>query len=82
MNISNSSVTNLSDDKNLIRWDPKFSLGIPLIDEQHKHLVELCNKLYTEVMASRLVMSNIQNIKTDMMNLQKKFWKLQKVLIQ
>ena len=54
MNIMNSSVTNLTDDKDLIRWDPKFTLGIPLIDEQHKHLVELCNKLYTEVMESRL----------------------------
>ena len=39
MNISNSSVTNLTDDKDFIRWDSKFSLGIPLIDEQHKQLV-------------------------------------------
>ena len=61
MNISTSSVTNLTDDKDLIRWDPKFTLGIPLIDEQHKHLVELCNKLYTEVMASRLKYENDNN---------------------
>ena len=39
MNISTSSVTNLTDDTDLIRWDPKFLLGIPLIDEQHKHPV-------------------------------------------
>ena len=55
MKISNSSVTNLTDDKDLIRWDSKLLLGIPIIDEQHKHLVELCNKLYTEVMESRAV---------------------------
>lgn len=53
MNISTSTVTNLTDDKDFIRWDSKFSLGIPVIDEQHKYLVELCNKLYTEIMESR-----------------------------
>lgn len=53
MNNTLSSVTNLTDNKDLIRWDPKFSLGITLIDEQHKHLVELCNKLYTEIIESR-----------------------------
>ena len=63
MNISTSSVTNLTDDKDLIRWDPKFLLGIPLIDEQHKHLVELCNKLYTEVMESRAKYGNENNTK-------------------
>ena len=63
MNISNSSVTNLTDDKDFIRWDPKFALGIPIIDEQHKHLVELCNKLYTEVMESRAKYGNENNTK-------------------
>lgn len=63
MNISASSVTNLTGDKDLIRWDPKFSLGIPLIDEQHKHLVELCNKLYTEIMESRAKYGNDNNAK-------------------
>ena len=54
MNNTVSSVTNLTIDKDLIRWDPKFSLGIPFIDEQHKHLVELCNKLYSEIMDSHV----------------------------
>ena len=61
MNISISSVTNLTDDKDFIKWDPKFALGIPIIDEQHKHLVELCNKLYTEVLDSRLKYENDKN---------------------
>ena len=61
MNISISSVTNLPDDKDLIKWDPKFALGIPIIDEQHKHLVELCNKLYTEVLDNRLKYENDNN---------------------
>ena len=63
MNVSSSSVTNLTSDKDLISWDPKFSIGIPLIDEQHKHLVELCNKLYTEIMESRSKYGNNNNAK-------------------
>lgn len=63
MNVSSSSVTNLTSDKDLINWDPKFSIGIPLIDEQHKHLVELCNKLYTEIMESRSKYGNNNNAK-------------------
>ena len=63
MKLTNSSVTKLSDDTDLIRWDPKFALGIPYIDEPHKHLVELCNKLYTEVMESRAKYGNENNTK-------------------
>jgi hemerythrin len=29
-----------------ISWEPRFSVGIPLIDAQHKQLVVLTNKLY------------------------------------
>ena len=54
MNITNSSVANLTDDKDFIRWDSKFSLGIPLIAEQHKQIKEKKKKIYTEVMESRL----------------------------
>lgn len=41
----------LNDD--YIKWEPKFALGIGYIDEQHKHLVELCNKLYYEIMRNK-----------------------------
>jgi hemerythrin len=30
----------------LIEWSEKFSVGIPLIDEQHKELIRLTNELY------------------------------------
>lgn len=40
------------EDKNLVKWDKKFELGIPSIDEQHKTLVELCNKLYISVISN------------------------------
>jgi hemerythrin len=30
----------------LVEWDDKFSVGIPLIDEQHKELIRLTNELY------------------------------------
>ncbi len=36
-----------------IKWDAKFELGIPAIDDQHKKLVLLCNNLYKEIMKSR-----------------------------
>ena len=37
-------------DKNYIKWDSKFELGIPTIDEQHKNLVQLCNNFYQEIL--------------------------------
>jgi hemerythrin len=30
----------------LVEWDDKYSVGIPLIDEQHKELIRLTNDLY------------------------------------
>jgi hemerythrin len=35
----------------LVEWDAKFSVGIPLIDEQHKKLIELTNGLYQGCLA-------------------------------
>ncbi len=35
----------------LISWSDEFSVGIQEIDEQHKCLVELINKLYTGLAA-------------------------------
>ncbi len=32
--------------KDLVVWDSRFELGINKIDEQHKHLVEICNELF------------------------------------
>jgi hemerythrin len=29
-----------------VKWDDKYSEGIPLIDEQHKELIRLTNELY------------------------------------
>jgi len=34
----------------IIKWDPKFELGIPAIDAQHKYLVYICNDLYQAIM--------------------------------
>ena len=33
-----------------IRWDPKFKIGIPIIDKQHEHLVSLCNDFYQSLL--------------------------------
>jgi hemerythrin len=29
-----------------VEWDDRYSVAIPLIDDQHKHLIELANSLY------------------------------------
>jgi hemerythrin len=29
-----------------VEWDDRYSVGIPLVDDQHKHLIELTNNLY------------------------------------
>ena len=30
----------------LVLWEDRFSIGIPLVDNQHKHLIELANELH------------------------------------
>lgn len=57
----NSASTNLTDNKDFIKWNPNFAIGIPVIDKQHMHLVELCNKLYTGIMESRKKNGNNEN---------------------
>lgn len=36
-----------------IKWDPKLELGIPVIDDQHKKLVVLCNNLYQGILRTK-----------------------------
>jgi len=40
----------MSDDI-LVEWDEKYSVGIPLIDDQHKQLINLTNTLYKGCLA-------------------------------
>ena len=37
-----------------LKWEERFELGIPAIDEQHKSLVEIYNHLHGEVMETRI----------------------------
>ena len=32
--------------QNFVEWDDRFSVGVPLIDSQHKQLLEMTNELY------------------------------------
>jgi methyl-accepting chemotaxis protein len=41
------------DEAELVSWDENFSFGIPAIDTEHRHLMELTNALYREVKAGR-----------------------------
>ena len=46
-----------SDSENNIErivWDPKYETGLPVIDAQHKSLVDLCNKFYQELMQHKV----------------------------
>jgi hemerythrin len=33
-------------DNMIVEWDDRYSIGIPLVDEQHKELIRLTNSLY------------------------------------
>ena len=37
----------------LITWENKYNLGIPVIDEQHKKLLDLCNELHKGLLLYR-----------------------------
>jgi hemerythrin len=39
-----------ADNKMCIEWNPSLEIGIPMIDAQHKKLIETCNDLYTKLM--------------------------------
>ena len=34
-------------ENNIVTWHSSYSVGIPLVDEQHKELINLTNKLFT-----------------------------------
>lgn len=40
-------------DPSWVSWDSSYELGIPVIDEQHKQLVALCDKFHGEMLAVR-----------------------------
>jgi hemerythrin len=41
----------MDEDKILVEWDDRYAIGIPLIDDQHKELVNLTNNLYAGCLA-------------------------------
>lgn len=43
----------LNENSDFIRWEKRFELGIPTIDEQHKKLVDLCNDLYMVIVRNK-----------------------------
>ncbi|MDR0497602.1 MAG: bacteriohemerythrin [Treponema sp.] len=40
-------------EKILVKWQNNFSIGIKLIDDQHKELIRLTNKLFVSCLAGR-----------------------------
>ena len=44
------SATQGTKQKDFITWNPKFKIGIPVIDSQHEHLVNLCNDFYQSLL--------------------------------
>lgn len=43
----------VNENNDFIKWEKKFELGIPVIDNQHKQLVHLCNDLYQAVIRNK-----------------------------
>jgi hemerythrin len=41
----------MNESKILVEWDDRYAIGIPLIDDQHKELIELTNTLYAGCLA-------------------------------
>jgi hemerythrin len=41
----------MDEEKILVEWDDRYAIGIPLIDDQHKELIDLTNKLYAGCLA-------------------------------
>ena len=39
-------IPDMQDHSLLINWQPKYNLGIPIIDEQHRGIVSIINSLY------------------------------------
>lgn len=63
MNIKNSG-TAISNEESFIQWEPKYKIGIPLIDAQHEQLVNLCNEFYQSLLQN----NNIENYQSLVKN--------------
>lgn len=48
-----AKTTNLQESENLIVWEDRFSIGIPIVDGEHKRLVEMCNELYKAIVSGK-----------------------------
>jgi hemerythrin len=40
-------------DKDIVEWHNSYSVGIPLIDDQHKELINLTNQLYESTLGNK-----------------------------
>ncbi len=49
-------------DKRFITWDSKYSVGVPEMDNQHKELIKLINKLYISMRDKRDVDKVMQGV--------------------
>lgn len=50
MKLKYAGITN---SETFIKWDPKFKIGIPLIDKQHETLVNLCDDFYQSLLRNK-----------------------------
>lgn len=49
MQILNAAAVAEEEEYTWIKWEKKYELGIPGIDKQHRHLLDLCNKLRKDI---------------------------------
>ena len=43
----------MQNNENLIVWEPRYAIGIPVIDSEHMKLVRLCNTLYKSILSTK-----------------------------
>ena len=55
-------------DNNFFKWSDYLSVGIPEIDEQHKILVSLINRLYEEVIVNNADRDIIEEVLSDLID--------------
>ncbi len=51
--VMGAKTTKFQGNEDLIVWEERFAIGIPIVDSEHKRLVEMCNELYKAIVSGK-----------------------------